>query len=177
MKNLSYTLILILLCLTQSCETDVPDTDNTPPEFSFQIIGDGLDHTFTQDDDFANIQLNLRHDQSYNFNYVGTDNGGVQLIRWQLPSSDYIEFNTAIPSPWTITILSPLSRLIQWQGDSNNALTAGILTGTFEANGENVSDTFRFLVSDFGGTSGTSNNVSKELTIYIGEHNTAIINL
>ncbi|WP_445956068.1 hypothetical protein, partial [Yeosuana sp.] len=88
--------------------------------------------------------------------------------------SDYIEFDSAIPDTWQDNV-SGLSRIIKWNGDSNNPLTGNILTGTFEANGENILATFRFFVSDFGGESGDSNSVSKELAIYIGNHDTEII--
>jgi len=56
--------------------------------------------------------------------------------------------------------------MIQWRGDASDAITAGILAGTFEADGEIVSLSFRFFVKDFGGESRLSNTVSKELNIY-----------
>jgi len=81
----------------------------------------------------------------------------------------------AITSPWTLNTISPLSRIIEWQGDSSNPLTSGIINGSFIAKGDNISDIFRFYVSDFGGQSGTSNSVSKQLNIYTGNHSTEIL--
>ena len=178
MKNLIHKFSIAILCITiQSCETDIPETDNTAPEFSFKITGDGFDHTFTQDDDLENIQLNLKDDAEYDFILISSDNGGIKSTQWQLPGSDSIEFDTTIPSPWTVTNISLLNKIIEWEGDTNNPLTGNILTGTFESNGENLSVAFRFSVSDFGGISGDSNTISNELNIYIGNHNTEVINL
>ena len=175
MKHFIYLLILLATFSITSCETDIPENDDTAPEFSFKITGDGFSHTFDQDDDFENFQLNLRADAEYNFILTGSDQGGVEVIQWQLPSSDYIEFVTSIPNPWTISNISILTRMIQWQGDENNPLTGSILNGPFEANGQNIILSFGFYVSDFGGESGSSNTVSKELNLYIGNHNTEII--
>ena len=153
MKYLKYPLIVLLIVSLLSCETDIPETDTTPPEFSFRITGDGFVHVFNQDQDYSKIQLNLKNDAEYDFIYTGSDKGGVKLIQWQLPISDYIEFDSTIPDSWQDNV-SGLSRIIKWNGNSSNPLTGNILTGTFEANGEFVSDTFRFFVSDFGGESG-----------------------
>jgi len=174
MKHLKYSIIILFIFTTLSCETDIPTTDTTPPQFTFRITGDGFEYVFNQDEDYSNRQLNLKNGARYNFIYTGSDEGGVKTIQWQLPISDYIEFDSAIPDTWQDNV-SGLSRTIQWNGNSSNPLTGNILNGTFEANGEFVSDTFRFFVSDFGGESGDSNSVSKELAIYIGNHDTEII--
>ena len=175
MKNLIYPILMVLAVLTQSCDTDIPETDTTPPEFTFRITGDGFEHVFNPTDDYNSIQLNLKSGAEYDFIYVGSDDGGVKLIQWQVPNQDYIEFISTIPDPWTAADVSALSRMIQWSGNPNNPITGNILSGTFETNGELVSLSFRFYVSDFGGESGSSNSVSKELTIYIGDHDTEII--
>ncbi|WP_158849444.1 hypothetical protein [Algibacter sp. L1A34] len=177
MKKTIYFLLIFLLITAQSCETDIPETDNIPPTFSFRITGDGFEYVFDQDTDYDNIQLNLKHDAEYDFIFSGSDNGGVKLIEWQLPDDDFIEFDSTVSSPWTVTNVSSINKIIKWEGNSNNPLTGNILAGTFESNGENISDTFRFFVSDFGGESGVSNTTSKELTIYIGEHDTEIVSL
>ena len=179
MKNALYLLIILFCIAFQSCETEIPERDNTAPEFTFKITGDGFDHTFDQNTDFANIQLNLKHDAEYNFIYTGSDQGGVKLIQWQLPGSDYIEFDDVIPSPWTDTSISPINRIIEWEGDASNPLTGNILAGTFESNSPDgtTSIAFRFLISDFGGESGAENTVSRELTILIADHSTEIVNL
>lgn len=177
MKKTIYFLLGFLLITAQSCETDIPVIDDVPPTFTFRITGDGFEHTFNQDSDFTNIQLNLKHDAEYDFILSGSDNGGVKLIQWQLPGDDFIEFDSTVSSPWTVTNISSINKIIKWEGNSNNPLTGNILAGTFESNGENISISFRFLISDFGGESGVSNTTSKELTIYIGEHDTEIVSL
>tara|TARA_R110002096_G_C14176134_1_gene686404 strand:+ start:105 stop:506 length:402 start_codon:yes stop_codon:yes gene_type:complete len=125
MKNLIYPLIALLLIVVQSCETEIPETDVTPPQFTFRITGDSFDYTFDQDDDYESILLNLKNGTSYNFIYTGSDDGGVKTIQWKIPPSDYIEFGSAINSPWTISD-SPPSKIIEWQGDINNPLTGNI---------------------------------------------------
>ncbi len=175
MKHLKYSIIILFIFTTLSCETDIPTTDTTPPQFTFRITGDGFEYVFNQDEDYSNRQLNLKNGARYNFIYTGSDEGGVKTIQWQLPISDYIEFDSAIPDTWQDNV-SGLSRIIKWNGNSSNPLTGNILTGTFEANGENILETFRFFVSDFGGESGDSNTASGELAIYIGNHDTEIRN-
>ncbi|WP_308993359.1 hypothetical protein QLS71_014160 [Mariniflexile litorale] len=178
MKNLMCLFfIFLILTVTQSCETDIPVTDDTPPAFTFRVTGDGFEHVFNQDTDYSNIQLNLKHDAEYDFILSGSDAGGVKLIQWQLPGDDFIEFETAVQSPWAVTNPTISTKVIEWEGNYNNPLTGNILAGTFESNGENISMSFRFLISDFGGESGISNTTSKELTLYIGEHDTEIISL
>lgn len=174
MNYLKYIVILISSFLFQSCETEIPETDTIPPEFTFKITGDGFEHTFSSDDDFNNIQLNLKADAEYDFIYAGSDNGGVKMIRWQVPGSEYIEFTSGISSPWTLRTLSPLSRMIEWEGNQNNPITGNVLTGRFRAEGELASETFRFYVSDFGGESGSLNTVSEVLDILIADHQTEL---
>lgn len=172
MKHLIYPLITLLLIVTYSCETEIPDNDTTPPQFSFKITGDGFDYTFNQDDDFENVILNLKNGTSYDFIFIGSDDGGVKTIQWQIPPSDYIEFGSAINSPWTMS--DPPARLIEWQGDDNNPLTSNLLVGDFEANGEDVRVNFYFFVSNFSGEN-TARAVSKRLRLNIDNHNTTEI--
>ena len=174
---MKYLKFLILLCapfICISCETDIPDTDTTPPKFTFNIQGDGFEHLFDHNSNYDGLQLNLKHGASYNFIYTGTDNGGVKLIQWQAPTSEYIEFAAPTPSPWQ-DYITGISRVIRWNGDPNNPLTGNILAGEFEANGDSIIHSFRFYVSDFGGETGDSNFISKELVINIGNHDTEII--
>ena len=170
-KTLMYVLLLLVASITQSCDTEVPEVDNMPPKFSFKVTGDGFDRIFTQEDDFSNIQLNLRKGATYDFIFSGADPGGVELIQWQLPI-DYIEVTSAFPGNWTMTNVSALSKMIQWTGDFNNAITASFLTGTFTATGEIVSISFGFFVKDFGGESRRSNTVSRDFNINIGTEDT-----
>lgn len=174
MNYSKFVFIVLTVLLLQSCETDIPETDTTPPEFTFRITGDGFEHTFKSEDDFNDIQLNLRAGVEYDFIYAGSDNGGVKLIRWQVPGSDNIDFTSGISSPWTIRNLSPLARMIEWAGDENNAITGNVLTGRFRAEGEQASVLFGFYVSDFGGESGSPNTVLQELFILIADHETEL---
>lgn len=168
--------IVILFLIITSCETDIPETDTTPPTFSIKIDGDGFDRTFTQDDNFESIQLNLKTGVEYNILFSGNDQGGVKLVQLQY-AKDYINFTTDINAPWTDNSVSALSNMLTWQGDSNNPLTAGIFGGKFVTSGVNIGTDFKIFVRDFGGEGGSSNSVSKQLNIYIGNHNTEVINL
>jgi len=161
----------------QSCETEIPPEDPTPPTFIFRITGDGFTHDFTQDSDFDNIQLNLKDGVRYNYILSAGDQGGTDRIQWFVPGNSNLAFEEAIYSPWTIRNISPLQRLIAWRGDRSNPLTGSILSGHFTIRGGNIADTFRFRVVDFGGEGRRPNEVEKWLNIYIGNHPTEIINL
>ncbi len=178
MKKQVVLLLFLLGFFFISCETEVPEVDDTPPTFSFRVTGDGFDRTFTQDDDFANLQLNLRHDADYDIIYSGADQGGVRNITLRY-TTDYIEFDDNPPfpaAPWTQDF-SGLSAFVEWEGDRSNPLTGSILTGTFRPNGENVSTSFSFSVTDFGGENNDANTTTGELNILIGDFNTELINL
>lgn len=176
MKNLLFISLLFFIVTFSSCEVDVPDTDTTPPQFSFLIKGDGLNRTFDQDDDFTSFQLNLRNGASYDFVLIASDAGGLAQMTWQIVP-EYYDFEDPIALPWTSTMTSPLNRRIQWLGDRDNALTGTTLSGTFRVNGQNVGNAFRFLAKDFGGRTGTPNTFSVELNLYIGDHETKVIGL
>ncbi len=175
MKNLIYPLLALFLILTQSCDTEIPESDNTAPTFTFMISGDGFSRTFTQDDDFDSFILFLRDDAEYSFVYSAGDPDGVKLIQWQLPSSDVIEFTDAIVSPWTIRDLSFLSRMIEWLGNPSSPTTGNILARSFRTNGDGVTTSFGFFASDYEGGSGSSNTVSATLNISIGNHDTEVV--
>ncbi|MGB3607467.1 hypothetical protein [Psychroserpens sp.] len=169
------TLALLFLTLT-ACDTDIPEVDNDPPTFSFKVTGDGFDRTFTQDDDFSNLQLNLREDVDYDMIFSSADLGGVQstLLRYD---ANYIEYDNDPPfpaAPWTQE-LSGLSFFVDWVGDQSAPLTGNILVGTFRPNGGNISTTFFFSVRDFGGEANMPNTTSGQLNIFIGDFNTELI--
>ncbi len=175
-KNIKKIVFAIGILFFISCETDIPETDTTTPTFSFNISGDGFNRTFTQDDDFSSIQLNLRTDTTYDFIFSGADTGGVERISWQYPH-DYIEFSEEIPAPWETTTLTFLSSSIYWDGDPTNPTTGNILAGKLVTNGESISISFSFLVKDFGGLDGSSNSIEKSMNIYIDNQNTEVISL
>lgn len=175
---LKYILIALISYSITSCETDVPDTDTIDPTFSLKITGDGFDRTFAQDDNFANLQLNLRAGATYDFILAGVDNGGVRHIQFQY-SPIATPINTTIPSPWTESN-NGFTSTIRFNGDRNNAVTAQILSGTFTPmlmSEDILSDVFYIRVEDFGGESGPPFNITEGvLNISIADHPTAVIN-
>ncbi|MCK7590546.1 hypothetical protein M0G43_08180 [Subsaxibacter sp. CAU 1640] len=178
---LKAALLVILSICNYACidRVTIPETDTTPPSFSFKIEGDGFSRTFTQDDDFSRMQLNLRANKVYSFVFTGDDAGGMALLQWQLGENETIEFDDDFPGgEWTIRDISSTNRMIEWQGDGVNPIRGMILTGDFVArnSGPNttVSTSFRFFVRDFGGRSGTANQVSGELYITIGDFTTEL---
>lgn len=178
MKTLfKYLCASFLVCCLIACETDVPEIDTIAPNFSLQITGDGFDRTFTEDDTFDNLQLNLRAGTSYDFILAGIDNGGVRQVQFQYsPISTPI--STAIPSPWTENN-NGFSSTIRFNGDRNNAFTARLLSGTFTAtlgSEDTVFETFYIRVEDFGGESGPPFNITEAvLNITIADHPTAVV--
>ncbi|WP_299900597.1 hypothetical protein [uncultured Aquimarina sp.] len=176
LKNTQRIVSIVIISFLISCETEIPETDNTAPTFSFNISGDGFNRTFTQDDDFTSLQLNLRSDTTYDFIFSGADSGGVERISWQYPH-DYIEFSTEIPSPWETTSISFLSSLVYWDGNETNPLTGNIVAGKIVTNGNAVSISFSFLVRDYGGLDSSANTITKSLNIYIDNQNTEVVPL
>lgn len=171
------SILLVLVAFTQSCETEIPDEDPTPPTFSFHITGDGFDHTFNQDTDFDNLQLNLKNGETYTFTFIGSDAGGVERAQMFIGGINYIQLVTPLTSPWTYRVLTPLQDVIEWIGDASNPLTGAILTGDFRVSGRNIANSIRFTVEDFGGNRRRSNRISKELYLNLGDHPTELIAL
>lgn len=172
--------LFFIISLTTSCETEIPEVDTTAPTFSFEISGDGFTRTFTQDDDFSSMQLNLRGRTEYRFTYSGADQGGVAAIQWQLGDSSQLEFITPeFPFDfWDIRNVSSLVRMVEWFGDEADPKTGAILSGTFRTRDiqDNSTDsgTFVFFVRDFGGQSGTSNSTRGDLNIAIQNSETSL---
>ncbi len=174
---MQFVCISILAGGLQSCETEIPPEDPTPPKFSLRIIGDGFDHTFNQDSDFGNIRLMLHRNTTYDFIFSGSDDGGVERVQWGIERNSNIQVNSRIPSPWTHTYRNPFE-YIEWNGDSSNPLTGAIVGGSFKTFDSRELITFIFNVSDFGGQGRQPNYVSKELSISTGNvHHTWIKNL
>lgn len=176
-RVIQLSLLFLLLVFTQSCETEIPNEDPTPPTFTFQIRGDGLDHTFNQDSDFDNLQLNLKNGETYTFTFIGSDAGGVERAQIFIGGSNHIQLLTPLPSPWNYRTLTPLQDVIEWIGETNNPLTGAILTSDIRVSGRNIANSLRFAIEDFGGSSRRSNRISKELYLYLGDHPTQLISL
>lgn len=177
MKTIINLLFTVCILLCSSCETDIPDTDTTPPEFGFQITGDGFDRTFTQEDDFSSIQLNLKEGASYNVILSGIDNGGVGRAQWEFPS-DYIDLQTVVESPWSLND-NGFTTTISWNGDPDNAFTAALFSATFIAQGDFVGFASYIRIEDFGGTNGPPFNITDaSLNIFIAaEQTTEVVSL
>jgi hypothetical protein len=179
MKNLIISIVLCFAtCIITSCETRIPEIDSTPPTFSFEIRGDGFNRTFTQDDDFSRIQLNLKANTEYNFIFSGADQGGVSTIQWQLGGDDQIDFiRPDFPfDSWSIRNISAISRMIQWNGDRSDPKTGAILSGRFRTgNLQNDSGSLSLFVRDFGGQLETLNSTRGNLNILIGDFETELI--
>ncbi len=176
-------IVLISIC-NYACidRVTIPETDTTPPTFSFKIEGDGFSRTFTQDDNFSSMQLNLRVNKVYSFVFSGDDSGGLALLQWQLGGNDIIEFDDDFPSgEWTIRDISAFNRMIEWQGDRSNPYVGMVLTGRFVARsgGSGTFDTtdFGFFAMDFGGRSGTANQATGNLYVSIGDSPTELVEL
>ncbi|WP_405401025.1 hypothetical protein [Maribacter sp. Asnod2-G09] len=173
-KILELLPILFLLIAVQSCTVDIPDSDITPPEFSFQIHGDDFFHTFDQDTDFENIQLRLKTGTTYNFTLAGSDDGGLERIQW-INNSTATRIATPITSPWTYEDSNQTPPTVSWFGDSANPVTGSLLTGNFTTHVLIDVLNFQFIVADYGGETRDPNYISKRLNIYTSEHGTALI--
>ncbi|TMM52216.1 hypothetical protein FEE95_21250 [Maribacter algarum] len=167
-------MLVLLVIFTQSCETEIPPEDPTPPALLFRIVGDGFEHNFDQDTDFDNLVLNLNINATYEFTLIGTDAGGVERIQWFNYPIWSVIVNTGIPAGWSETT----SHGFEWVGDASNPLTGSIFTGTMSASEmSNGPAMFRFIVSDFGGDGRSPNRILKELNMYIDDHPTRLIEL
>lgn len=175
MKHFIYVLTLSILCsILLSCDTDIPETDTTPPTFRIEISGDGFTRAFTEEDDFDTFQLNLRSNTTYNILFSGVDQGGVRRLQMELPD-DYVDFQTDIEAPWQTTT-NGFTKTISWNGDQENPITAYIFTGSFVASGDNIATSFYMRAEDFGGEDGPPFNITDgSLNIFIGDQNTEVV--
>ncbi len=173
-KWLCSSLVIMACLLFQSCETEIPATDTTPPTFSLLINGDGFSRTFTQADDFGRIQLNLKTDFPYNFIYTGHDDGGLSHMELAIPHINFV-IESPISSPWTRTTWGPFSRFT-WTGNRSTPVNGSILTGTFRVNDASGPFGIKLILDDFGGPVGPSNNTTRQLNILSGQNTTEVIN-
>ncbi|MEP2771687.1 MAG: hypothetical protein ABJH05_06040 [Fulvivirga sp.] len=154
----------IFIVSLSSCEVDeIPEVDNDPPEFTLTIQGPGVNHTFTQRDDFDR-QLNLLKDAIYDFTFLGADTGGVELLVLFAPHAfmDFSDLESGV-----IREENEFRTLLRKEGDSSNPLTALSMTGKMEMGAEaNVGFTLSLEVHDFASP---ANSTYADLSIQIVE--------
>ncbi len=155
-----------------SCDTEIPLEDNSSPEFSFRIYGDGFDRTFDQDTDFESFQLNLKDGKVYDFVFSAGDPGGVELTQMQISAGLNLPLQTKVPKTWTHR--PGYETFIEWRGSRSRPVTGAILTGKFRAIGNNAGVSIRFFISGFGSQRGPRNSTSEELYVYLKDQPTGI---
>ncbi len=167
-------LFLAITCLI-GCDTDIPETDSTPPTFRFEIRGDGFSRAFTDENEFNDFQLNLKDGASYTIIFSGGDQGGLKRLQMEFPE-EYVDFQTSIDSPWQSTT-NGFTRTIYWNGDRNNPITGHLFNGTFIASGDGAFPSIYLRAEDYGGEDGPPFNISEgTLSISINNHETDVIN-
>ncbi len=171
---ISMSFLAFLVIVIQSCVVEVPPEDPDPPTFSFRIIGDGFDHTFTQNTNFNSITLMLRVGVTYEFTFFGNDEGGMDHMGWYSVHSGSMVVDPSLHGEWNFSELTG-STSLEWHGSPNDPLSGSIITGTLTTQGNVVTNgTFRFTVEDYGGESGRSNNITEDLPVVFGAHTTRI---
>lgn len=166
LKRITFLLLIICLPLISGCDVEeIPEDDDTPPGFLFSISGPGGSNSFNQEDDFENLQLNIKAEGSYDFSLLGTDAGGVKEVTFQFGAYDDFEVYEIEPSEVT-NETAGLSRFLTLAGDAENAKTGLSLSGGMEVllfdGNETKSADFHFSVIDFN-----DNTIKSRLTILI----------
>ena len=184
MKTTIYCLLTLLFFSTTSCEVDLPETDSIAPLYSFQISGDGFNHTFESGDDLTSLRLNLKKGQTYNFSFVGSDAGGLQDLLWNyeddLVSEVVINIPGGLPDDWYISTryehdfdFYPFVDGIRFLGDRADPRSGAAISGTFKFDSysqDSYPNTFDFIARDYGGQSGDHNMVAGHLSVLISDH-------
>ena len=158
--------IAILVSIAQGCDAEIPSEDNIPPEFLFRISGAGAEYTFDQDFDFDNSYLMLKEGETYDITLSGGDGGGLKSIEWTF-SPDCVSIDGTIAPRWTMRQENG-REVVEWEGDRRNPFTGSILSVDMTTVGACTGSysSFDFEVSDFGGEFGSSNVISKSLSIW-----------
>jgi len=164
----TYRLLLSGLVLISSfgCDLDeVPEDDTTPPGFLFSISGPGGSYSLDHEDDFANLQLNIKAGGTYDFSLLGTDAGGVSNATFQLGTYEDFEIYNIEPEE-VINEISGISRFLSLSGDRDDAITGLSLNGEMDVlffdDTEMKSADFYFSVIDFN-----SNTTTHRLTVLL----------
>ena len=191
MKTTIYFLLTLVFLTAASCTVDVPDIDAVAPKFSFQIRGDGFNHTFMSGDDLSSVKLNLKKGAVYNFTFIGSDAGGLQDLLWNyeddLVSTVDIAIAGGLPENWYKTThydhdfdFYPFVDGIRFKGDIADPLSGTILTGTFMFDSysqDTYPNSFDFIARDFGGVTENPNSVMLHLSVLLGDHPTALLHV
>ncbi|TMM52219.1 hypothetical protein FEE95_21265 [Maribacter algarum] len=161
----------------QSCETEIPPEDITPPEFSFQINGDGFYHVFDQDSDYDNIRLELKAGATYDFTYTVFDEGGLAGAYWSREDVWKIRTTFRGQPLWSNYYgHNGIYGSINWSGDRSNPVSGATVTGFFEVRDEGYDTTsFTFSAVDFGGDDEMLNRIQKRLRVRISDGPTRIL--
>ena len=176
MKPVILLFISAAFLLLTSCEVDVPDTDVTPPKFSFKITGDGFDHTFDQDDDFEHYELYLKDGGSYQFIFSGSDEGGLKYLRWGAPGSPDSGIRVSapsLPSGWSVTSRAfdeYGENAVKYEGNEADPVSGALSAGDFAIYQpyQDLPVTFHFIARDYGGLDENINTVEKYLKVFVG---------
>lgn len=173
-KSIRKSFLVLSMVFVLSCTVDVPPVDSDPPVFTFNIQGDGFDHTFSDKTNFNNITLMLRLGVTYQFTFFGADGGGMDHMSWVAVHTGNMEVDPNLHGDWNFSDVGGASAL-EWHGNQNDPVSGSIIGGTFTTQGDVVSDgTFRFTVRDYGGESGRRNTITEDLRVVFGAHNTRI---
>lgn len=169
---LAFTFLAAVLFST--CAVTIPATDNTAPTFIFEITNGipGGPLRISSADDISNKQLNLRRNTLYRFRFTGSDQGGVSSMKLRVNwPTNFRELGLAADE-YAIATDDSFFRELLWSGRRADPRSAQIITGQLNTIMYNqsyalVSVEWEMAVSDFGGTSGSSNLTSKIVKVGI----------
>ena len=166
LRLLTMFLLATAVIFLPGCETEIPEVDVTDPTFTFRIQGPGINKTYDQDTDFSAFQLNLKSNAQYNFTYFGSDDGGVEHVSWQADVLTPADFSDVVPEDVVITDLQ-LSTLLTIDGTINAPVSSLGMNGKLHTGSGDIFGLWRFFVSDYGGQSGSPNEVYREMSVFL----------
>lgn len=166
-KIASFNVLILLSFLFIHCGVRIPEVDTTPPVLTFEITIPGQDGiVISSEEEFEFIQINLHENSRYAFRYTARDEGGIRFMQMQY--GNYLRLSR-FASSFTDRELSPLSRMLEWQGDRDSPLNAMIAAGMMHTEPltgtDQIGDNVTFFASDFGGRTGSSNRTIMEINI------------
>ena len=168
MKVIRTVMALALMVIGYSC---CKDDDVIPPDFLFQIEGDGITRTFNQDSDFKNVQLNLRQDVEYKFLLAGSDLGGLEQVMMSYESS-HIVVEANITENWILMNPEGNDQSLYWYDDTFSYYPEIQIDGTLITRGNNQESSIGFYLKDMVQGAECWNITSVDLKVFIGNHTT-----